>query len=201
MSKEDQCLCELDETQKAKEAQAKKTKDEKVKDLMKKSIYDKKVEIPEDVTEDKVRAPVAKCSNIQPFKLEDMVTMTFGASHLNNGSPMDIEKVLVEYRVKKPKTETVPKNDTRKVEKEKKDVSKMSDCEAFRLAGFQHDWTKEKIEGLLKSDDGRALLERVDREFKRLTGKKTISESDILKCYPNYLKKSKNIQLSIKIDD
>lgn len=187
MSKEDQCLCELDETQKAKEAQAKKTKDEKVKDLMKKSIYDKKVEIPEDIKEqeDKVRAPVAKCSNIQPFKLEDM----------------DIEKVLVEYRVKKPKTETVPKNDTKKVEKEKKDAPKMSDCEAFRLAGFQHDWTKEKIEGLLKSDDGRALLERVDREFKRLTGKKTISESDILKCYPNYLKKSKNIQLSIKIDD
>ena len=184
MSNEDKCECEIEQ---------KPTKSTP-KDIMKQSIYDKKVELPQvDKVDkldkvDKVRAQVAKCSNIQPFKLEDM----------------DIEKVLVEYRIRKPKadaTEKSAKNDTKKVEKENKSASKMSDCDAFRLAGFQHDWTKEKVEGMLKSDDGRALLERVDREFKRLTGKKTISESDILKCYPNYLKKSKNIQLSIKIDE
>ena len=188
MSSEDQCECELEQKKVTK-----KTKDEKIKDLMQKSIYDKKVEIPKDTlkskevidmeTVDKIRAPVAKCSNIQPFKLEDM----------------DIEKVLVEYKIRRPKPEKVEKKD-KKDETNKKE-EKISLCDAFRLAGFQQDWTKEKVENMLKSEDGRMILERVDREFKRLTGKKTITESDILSCFPNYLKRSKNIQLSIKIDE
>ena len=171
---EDQCQCEVE---------SEKTKVDKKKDIMNQSIYDSSIKLDKV---DKVRAPVSKCSNIQPFKLEDM----------------DIEKVLVEYRVRKPKSEKALDTKKKVNEVEKSDIKQeMSDCDAFRLAGFQQDWTKEKVEGLLKSTDGRALLERVDREFKRLTKKKTISESDILYCYPNYLKKSKNIQLSIKIDE
>ncbi len=185
MSKKDEDKCDCEEE---------KITTTKKQDIMKQSIYDKKVELPKEkglkeqskskADEEKVKAMVSKCGNIQPFKLEDM----------------DVEKVLVEYRIRKPSDKS-SKNDTKKVEKGIKESAKISDCDAFRLAGFQQDWTKEKVENMLKSDDGRAILERVDREFKKLTGKKSISESDILKCYPNYLKKSKNIQLSIKIDE
>ncbi len=153
MSKEDNCLCEVE--------------------VKKPSIYDKIIKTPK-----KEKCP----ANHPPFDLNNM----------------DIEKVLVEYKVRRP-VENPSEKETGSV-RMGKSVSAMGDCEAFKLSGFQPDWTKEKIEILMNSDDGRALLDKVDKEFKRLTGKTMITESDIIKCYPNYLKKSKNIQMSIKID-
>ena len=172
MNSEDQCLCEIDE------------KKQKADNILKQSIYDKTVKMP------KIEKVSTKCPNL-PLNMTEFPAM-------------DIEKILVEYKIRKPKAanaDNIAKSETKKVEKGIKDVPTMSECDAFRLAGFQQDWTKEKVKNMLKSDDGRALLERVDREFKRLTGKNTIKESDILQCYPNYLKKTKNIQLSIKLDD
>lgn len=198
-NEEDTCDCEIDESQKVNQMKKKMTKEDKISYLMKQSIYDKSIEIPKKLDKDKrgekriaekgidEKRILSKCSPILPFKLEDM----------------NVEKVLVEYRIAKPKSivkENISKNEKKSIKKIKEASSGMSDCDAFRLAGFQQDWTKEKVEGMLKSDDGRMLLERVDREFKKLTGKKIIAESDILKCYPNYLNKAKNIQLSIKID-
>ncbi len=195
MSKED-CQCELDQEQLDK------------LNILKQSIFDKTVtytkitpeikvdkemekekQLKEEKTkqketkEKKVKAPVAQCSNLNPLNLDDM----------------EVEKVLVEYKVRKSQQKP-PKGQTKPVEMENT-AYPMADCDAFRMAGFQPDWTKEKIEGMLKSEDGRMILSKVDQEFKKLTGKKMISEKDILKCYPNYLKRSKKIQLSIELNE
>ena len=189
MSEED-CECELDQEQLDK------------LNILKQSIYDKTVtytkkKVPSETVkekekqtkeekqlkEEKVKAPMSQCSNLSPLNLEDM----------------DVDKILVEYRVRKS-TKKSSEKETKSVEMENT-AYPMADCDAFRMAGFQPDWTKEKIEGMLKSEDGRMILSKADQEFKKLTGKKIISEKDIVKCYPNYLKRSKKIQLSIELNE
>lgn len=108
---------------------------------------------------------------------------------------MEITKILVEYSVKGSNAinQIIPP----KLEKE---PPKMDLCNAFKLAGFQPDWTKEKVERMMQTEDGRALLQKVDVELKKLTGKKAISEAEIIGCFPNYLKKSKNVIVNFRID-
>lgn len=161
MEYDEDCQCEIDKTKKPK-------------DILKSSIYDKKVEVvpktkaqkareakekaAKEAKDAKVRAPVSQCGDLRPVKLDDL----------------EVDRVLIEYRQRPIRTSEVGEE------------NRLPLCDAFKMAGFQADWTKKKIENMLKSDDGKMILKKVDSEFKRITGKPKITEKDILQCYPNY---------------
>ena len=174
---EEDCMCG---------AETESSKSKKPVSVLSQSIYDKSVLSPAELAKiAKVSAPkgiVSKCSGTQPFKLEDM----------------EVEKVLVEYRLKPTKKEK-EKEETKK--KILETPQRLTVCESLKLAGFQSDWTKEKISSMLKTPDGSELLEKVDMEYRKLSGKSSLSESDILSCFPNYLKKEKrNVELVVELD-
>jgi hypothetical protein len=158
--------------------------------VLSQSIYDKSVLSPAELAKiSKVsqksdpKGIVSRCSGTQPFKLEDM----------------EVEKVLVEYRLKSTKKEKVIVPEPKK--KILETPQRLTVCESLKLAGFQSDWTKEKISSLLKTPDGSELLQKVDMEYRKLSGKSSLSESDILSCFPNYLKKEKrNVELIVELD-
>jgi hypothetical protein len=182
MSEHDEdCMCGA-ETESGKTG----TKNKQVS-VLSQSIYDKSVLSPAELAKiAKVSAPkgiVSKCKGTQPFKLEDM----------------EVEKVLVEYRLKSTKKEKVIVPEPKK--KILETPQRLTVCESLKLAGFQSDWTKEKISSLLKTPDGSELLQKVDMEYRKLSGKSSLSESDILSCFPNYLKKEKrNLELIVELD-
>jgi hypothetical protein len=175
-------------------AETESSKSKKPVSVLSQSIYDKSVLSPAELAKiAKASASsasalpkgiVSKCSGTQPFKLEDM----------------EVEKVLVEYRLKPTKKEKEKvKEETRK--KILETPQRLTVCESLKLAGFQSDWTKEKISSMLKTPDGSQLLEKVDMEYRKLSGKSSLSESDILSCFPNYLKKEKrNVELVVELD-
>lgn len=172
---DDDCMCGAE------------TDSKKQVSVLSQSIYDKSVLSPAELAKiAKVSAPkgiVSKCSGTQPFKLEDM----------------EVEKVLVEYRLKSTKKEKVIAPEPKK--KILETPQRLTVCESLKLAGFQSDWTKEKISSLLKTPDGSELLQKVDMEYRKLSGKSSLSESDILSCFPNYLKKEKrNVELIVELD-
>jgi hypothetical protein len=185
---DDDCICE---------AEAKKVKKvKKEKSVLQKSIYDKTVLSPATLEKQKQiksvlageqpKGVVSKCPGVQPFKLEDM----------------EIEKVLVEYRIKDTKLVNKSSDKPRVTSTKPMETPKrLTTCEALKLAGFGSDWTKEKVSKMLKTPDGSQLLERVNEEYKQLTGKSVLSEKDIISCYPNYLKKSRrNVELVVQLD-
>jgi hypothetical protein len=182
MSEHDEdCMCGA-ETESGKTG----TKNKQVS-VLSQSIYDKSVLSPAELAKiAKVSAPkgiVSRCSGTQPFKLEDM----------------EVEKVLVEYRLKSTKKEKIIVPEPKK--KILETPQRLTVCESLKLAGFQSDWTKEKISSLLKTPDGSELLQKVDMEYRKLSGKSSLSESDILSCFPNYLKKEKrNVELIVELD-
>jgi hypothetical protein len=168
---DEDCMCE-DETPK-KES------------VLKKSIYDKSLKSPSEMAKNqKPKSIVSKCSSIQPFKLEDM----------------EVDKVLVEYRIKGQPTKS--SNAPRIVSKKPLTAPKrLETCEALKFAGFQPDWTKEKVAKMLETPDGTSLLQKVDAEYRQLTGKSALGEKDIISCYPNYLKKERrNVELLVELD-
>jgi hypothetical protein len=173
---DDDCICEV---------QVKKEKKIKKKSVLQNSIYDKSIQSPAPI-EKQPKAIVSKCSGVQPFKLEDM----------------EIEKVLVEYRIKGTKISSKSSDKPRITSKKPMETPKrLTVCEALKLSGFGDDWTKEKVSKMLKTPDGAELLEKVNNEYKQLTGKSTLSEKDIISCYPNYLKKShRNVELVVQLD-
>ena len=178
MSNDDDCMCGV-ETKTTKST----ISDKKLKDsVLSQSIYDKSVLSPSDLANKaNPKAIVSKCNGIQPFKLEDM----------------EIEKVLVEYRIK-GKPNTPPKKEIKKILEAPK---RLDICDALKLAGFQMDWTKEKVANMLKTPDGSELVKKVDIEYRKLSGKSALNEKDIIKCYPNYLKKEKrNVELTVELD-
>ena len=157
----------------------------KKESVLKKSIYDKSLKSPSEMAKNqKPKSVVSKCSSIQPFKLEDM----------------EVDKVLVEYRIKGQPTKS--SNAPRIVSKKPLTAPKrLETCEALKLAGFQPDWTKEKVAKMLQTPDGTSLLQKVDAEYRQLTGKGALGEKDIISCYPNYLKKERrNVELLVEID-
>jgi hypothetical protein len=186
MSEHDEdCMCGA-ETESGKTG----TKNKQVS-VLSQSIYDKSVLSPAELAKiakvsqkSDPKGIVSRCSGTQPFKLEDM----------------EVEKVLVEYRLKSTKKE----KEKIKEEPKKKILEtpqRLTICESLKLAGFQSDWTKEKIASLLKTPDGSELLQKVDMEYRKLSGKSSLSESDILSCFPNYLKKEKrNVELIVELD-
>jgi len=179
MSTEDDCMCDA-------EKKVDKKLDKKAEgSVMSQSIYDKKVLSPADLAKlkesDKPKGIVSKCSGTQPFKLEDM----------------EIGKVLVEYRMKEKKIVPKQKEDKKILEPPKR----LSVCESLKLAGFQTDWTKEKVANMLKTPDGAEIIKRVDMEYRKLSGKSSLQEKDILSCYPNYLKREKRkVELMVELD-
>jgi hypothetical protein len=173
---DEDCMCEDERPKKA----------EKKVSVLKKSLYDKSLKSPSDLVKE-ISTPksiVSRCPNIQPFKLEDM----------------EVDKVLVEYRIKgQPiKSSNMPRIVSKKPLSAPK---KLEPCEALKLAGFQPDWTREKVSKMLQSPDGSALLKKVDEEYRQLTGKAALSEKDIIACYPNYTKKERrNLELLVELD-
>jgi hypothetical protein len=188
---DEDCICEVE----AKKA-PKLKKVKKMKSVLQTSIYDKTVQSPAALEKQKQiksvlageqpKAVVSKCPSIQPFKLEDM----------------EIGKVLVEYRIKDTKIASKSSDKPRITSTKPMEMPKrLSTCEALKLAGFGSDWTKEKVSKMLTTPDGAELLEKVNNEYKQLTGKSTLSEKDIISCYPNYLKKSRrNVELVVQLD-
>jgi hypothetical protein len=157
----------------------------KKESVLKKSIYDKSLKSPSEMAKiQKPKSIVSKCSSIQPFKLEDM----------------EVDKVLVEYRIKGQQTKS--SNAPRIVSKKPLTAPKrLETCEALKFAGFQPDWTKEKVAKMLQTPDGATLLQKVDAEYRQLTGKSSLGEKDIISCYPNYLKKERrNLELLVELD-
>ena len=181
---DDDCMCGA-ETESGKTG----TKNKEVS-VLSQSIYDKSVLSPAEMAKiakvsqkSDPKGIVSKCNGIQAFKLEDM----------------EVEKVLVEYRLKSTKKEKVIVPEPKK--KILETPQRLTVCESLKLAGFQSDWTKEKISSLLKTPDGSELLQKVDMEYRKLSCKSSLSESDILSCFPNYLKKEKrNVELIVELD-
>lgn len=182
---EDDCMCDAEKA--VQKGIDKRTG--KQASVLSQSIYDKNVLSPAELAQisaakdaSKPKGIVSKCSGTAPFKLEDM----------------EVEKVLVEYRFKPSKTEKKEKLEKKKILETPK---KLTVCESLKLAGFQSDWTKEKISRMIQTPDGAQLLEKVDMEFRQLSGKSSLSELDILSCFPNYLKKEKrNVELVVELD-
>jgi hypothetical protein len=180
---DDDCICDLEPT-----------KQKKIKtSILHKSIYDKALISPSQIykkdymhpkSAKEPKAIVSKCASMQPIKLEDM----------------EIDKVLVEYRIKglkKPSSNT-PRIESKRVMQPPK---RLPICESLKLAGFRDDWTKEKVTKLMNTPDGSELLKHVNEQYKQFSGKSILSERDILSCYPNYLKKEKrNVELVVQLD-
>jgi hypothetical protein len=173
---DEDCMCEDERPKKV----------EKKESVLRKSLYDKSLKSPAELAKN-IPTPqsiVSKCPNIQPFKLEDM----------------EVDKVLVEYRIKgQPiKSSNMPRIVSKKPLMAPK---KLEPCDALKLAGFQPDWTRDKVAKMLQSPDGAALLKKVDEEYRQLTGKAALSEKDIIACYPNYTKKDRrNLELLVELD-
>ena len=184
---DDDCMCGA-ETESGKSGKT-GTKNKEVS-VLSQSIYDKSVLSPAELAKiakvsqkSDPKGIVSKCSGTSPFKLEDM----------------EVEKVLVEYRFKRSKSDKIEKEEPKK--KILETPKKLTVCESLKLAGFQSDWTKEKISRMVQTPDGAQLLEKVDMEYRQLSGKSSLSELDILSCYPNYLKKEKrNVELVVELD-
>ena len=173
---DEDCMCEDERPKKV----------EKKESVLKKSLYDKSLKSPAEVAKgiSTPKSIVSRCPNIQPFKLEDM----------------EVDKVLVEYRIKgQPvKSSNMPRIVSKKPLMAPK---KLEPCDALKLAGFQPDWTRDKVAKMLQSPDGSALLKKVDEEYRQLTGKSALSEKDIIACYPNYTKKDRrNLELLVELD-
>jgi hypothetical protein len=178
---DDDCICEQ-EVKKTSKASKKIPKS-----ILERSIYDKDIvslALSKTKTKEDPKAIVSRCKSVQPFKLEDM----------------EIEKVLVEYRIKglpRASSNTPRIESKRPMEAPKR----LSVCEGLKLAGFSADWTKEKVAKLMNTPDGAQILKHVDEQYRELTGKSALSEKDIISCYPNYLKKEKrNVELLVELD-
>ena len=122
---DEDCMCGA-ETESGKSG----TKKKQVS-VLSQSIYDKSVLSPAEmakiakVSQKSVpKGIVSKCNGIQAFKLEDM----------------EVEKVLVEYRLKSTKKEKVIVPEPKK--KILETPQRLTVCESLKLAGFQSDWTK-----------------------------------------------------------
>jgi hypothetical protein len=182
---DDDCICE----QEVKKVPKKK---DIPKSILQRSIYDKSLIPPSQIAKTTSKATpkatpkaiVSRCKSVQPFKLEDM----------------EIEKVLVEYRIKgTPKVSSnIPRIESKRPMEAPK---RLSVCEGLKLSGFSADWSKEKVAKLMNTPDGALLLKNVDKQYRELTGKSSLSEKDIISCYPNYLKKEKrNVELLVELD-
>ena len=175
---DDDCICE----QEVKKVSRKISTG--TKSILQRSIYDKSLISPSQMAKTTPKAIVSSCKGVQPFKLEDM----------------EIEKVLVEYRIKgTPRVSSITPRIESKITMAP--PKRLDICEGLKLAGFSADWTKEKVAKLMNTPDGELLLKNVDKQYRELTGKSALSEKDIVSCYPNYLKKEKrNVELLVELD-
>ena len=158
--------------------------------LLRQSIYDKSLPPPPP----KPQAPL--CRRQRPCPLPP------AAANFDLAN-MEIDKVLVEYRFKDQqyKSSNRPRITHVKHKRPLEAPKRLGVCEGLKLAGFQKDWTKEKVAALLKTPDGAELVRKVDMEYRQLTGKASLSEQDILSCYPNYLKyERRNVELLLELD-
>jgi hypothetical protein len=154
--------------------------------LLRQSIYDKSLPPPPP----KPQAPL--CRQRPPVPAASF-----------NLANMEIDKVLVEYRFKgqQYKSSNRPRITQVKHKRPLEAPKRLGVCEGLKLAGFQKDWTKEKVARLLKTPDGAELVRKVDMEYRQLTGKSSLSEQDILSCYPDYLKdERRNVELLLELD-
>lgn len=180
---DDDCMCEAEVKMDKQKAQKDKQKGEG--SVLTQSIYDRNVLSPAELSKlgsSKPKGIVSSCPGTKPLKLEDM----------------EIGKILVEYRMKGVKTVQEKPKEVKKILEPPK---RLPICDALKLAGFQMDWTKEKVANMLKTPDGAELIKRVDMEYRKLSGKSSLQEKDILTCFPNYLKREKRkVELMVELD-
>lgn len=158
--------------------------------LLRQSIYDKSLPPPPP----KPQAPFCRQ---RPSAPPMMPAASFDLAN------MEIDKVLVEYRFKGQKYESSnrPRITQVKHKRPLEAPKRLGVCEGLKLAGFQKDWTKEKVARLLNTPDGAELVRKVDMEYRQMTGKASLSEQDILSCYPDYLKyERRNVELLLELD-
>jgi hypothetical protein len=166
----DDCICEI------QEKKHKQTQDLKKVDVLKTSIYDKKtIKISSIEPVLKKKSKVIQKELEESKEKEQIIGKPKGiVSKCNNISPLklddlEIDRVLVEYR---------------------RAPTKSNMCNILKLAGFNPNWTKSDVKKLLETPDGTMLLARINNDIQRLTGKDFISEEDITRCFPNYLKET-----------
>ena len=185
---------------------------EKTASLLQQSLYDKSLPPPP-------RAPPPYCQQAPAPApaLSSAAPKGFNMSDLAN---MEVDKVLIEYRFKdqayhssnRPRIthhELPPPPSPSQGQQGQQGQrrppleapKRVGVCEGLKLAGFQKDWTKEKVARLLATPDGAELVKKVDMEYRQMTGKSSLSEKDILSCYPDYLRtERRNVELLLELD-
>jgi hypothetical protein len=161
--------------------------------LLRQSIYDKSLPPPPP----KPQAPFCRQQQQQQQRPPPLPAASFDLAN------MEIDKVLVEYRFKGQQypSSNRPRITQVKHKRPLEAPKRLGVCEGLKLAGFQKDWTKEKVARLLKTPDGAELVRKVDMEYRQMTGKASLSEQDILSCYPDYLKyERRNVELLLELD-
>ena len=106
-----------------------------------------------------------------------------------NLADMNVQRITIEYLPKALQKDQVPQNINVSVQTQGETQEKRyyDDCTALRMAGFQPDWTKSKLRQLVRSDDGRVLLQELNDKYIKLTGRPELTEDLIAKCYPKYV--------------
>jgi hypothetical protein len=168
------------------------------------SLYDKSLPPPP-------RAPAPYCQQRPSSSSSSLLSSSslprgFNMSDLAN---MEVDKVLIEYRFKDQAyhSSNRPRITHHEVSSQGRQrppleaPKRVGVCEGLKLAGFQKDWTKEKVARLLATPDGAELVKKVDMEYRQMTGKASLSEKDILSCYPDYLRaERRNVELLLELD-
>lgn len=106
-----------------------------------------------------------------------------------NLADMNVQRITIEYLPKSIQKDQVPQNINVSVQTQGETQEKRyyDDCTALRMAGFQPDWTKSKLRALVRTDDGRVLLQEMNDRFIKLSGRPELTEDIITKCYPEYV--------------
>lgn len=59
-------------------------------------------------------------------------------------------------------------------------------CTALESSGFNPKWTMTDIETMKQTEKGRKMLRNIDIRVRELTGLTTITNNDLIRCYPHY---------------
>lgn len=102
---------------------------------------------------------------------------------------LGIAKIIVEYqpKVAQEKPQNISIAIVKDEEKKEEKITKVDKCTALELSGFNKNWTKKDVEDLMKTEDGKHLLNRIDKEYKFLTGADTLADEDIAACYKTFV--------------
>ena len=88
------------------------------------------------------------------------------------------EKKLQPEPIAIPETKSI---EIKKVENE------LSVCDALRKSGFDPSWTHKDVMKMLQTPDGKHKINKVNQSVIESTKLDKLTNTDIVKCYPNYI--------------